>query len=131
MKRIILILIIGLVALSGMAQQKITTKILSAKLVTQDTTVIIRVSDDYTWNITASWTGNTGTTTTAGIYESGDNGATYSAYANMSTATLATSTGSVSFEDYMTAGTHLAVKILVQSGTQARVTLYSTLTKKQ
>lgn len=119
MKKLLIFLILALPVFS-FAQGYTATPLFVNAVSTTDTSFVIRVSHNYTWNILVKWTANNATTATVKIQTSID-GTTYTDYANMSSVTLTGTTGWVTFEDEYLSANYIRVYYTHEAGKMSTI----------
>ena len=126
MKRITLLIVFVLCAIFLLAQTPHVAKYVWQGKAAKDTTWIIAMPYNTSWNAYMKWSNNAnGTTCTVTPLISGDNGATFVAYPGLSAKTLSTTTGNASWEDYKCTGEAIGF-LFANSSTACKVTFLFT-----
>jgi hypothetical protein len=123
--RKLLILSISLL-LSAAALSQTPKQYFGPKKITQDTTIDLAISSNYSWAIQGNWSGNDGTTSTVTIQQSVD-GTNFFDYSGLTATTVTGATGKFMYEDGMVTGSKLRVNIDIQIGKVFYLTLWYNL----
>ena len=127
MKKILLVLIIGLMSIGLFAQQRKLVVINDYKMASADTSYIYTTSANYTWGLQFKWTGLGGTANaTISLYTSYD-GVNWTAYYGSLSYTMTATPGNCAFEDDRTAFNYMKIRIVRNGATGGHLYGYLTL----
>ncbi|MCK9220207.1 MAG: hypothetical protein M0P47_09185 [Bacteroidales bacterium] len=123
MKKLIILAIIAIIPLIGMSQGISWKRVLDAKTITQDTTILLTTSGVYSsWSITILCGTTTSTTSTVKVQVSPDN-SSWIDYANLSSATLV-SDGVKAFEDDRCSFRYMRLNFTIEAGQTLPATVW-------